>query len=179
MTGERTEHERGQIRARWAGGAVAWAAAAVLLAGCGAGPAASAPAAPPAPRVTLTALSGQALTVPDGKPTILYFISAQCSSCVAGLHELAALGTQLPHSVQWVSVDVTPQYDSPPTVTTMMAETGAQWPAAYATNALLEAYHVTELDQLAVIGANGRLLYDGGRPSAATLRGLIHLALRG
>lgn len=39
MGGERTEHERKRVRARRAGGAVTWAAAAVdLLAGYGAPP---------------------------------------------------------------------------------------------------------------------------------------------
>ncbi|MCL6562765.1 MAG: hypothetical protein K6U87_07130 [Firmicutes bacterium] len=149
-----------------------------MLAGCGpaAGGSVSTPATPPAPRVTLTTLVGQHLTVPNGRAAVLYFVSAQCSSCVDGLHQLTALQGQVPKTVQWLAVDVTPQYDPASAVSSMLAETGARWPAAYATNQVLQAYHVTALDQLAVIGADGRLLYDGGRPSDGVLRRLLDAA---
>lgn len=142
------------------------------LAGCGAATA-SAPPAPPMPRVALVTLRGQSVTVPNGEPTVLYFVSVQCSSCVDGLHQLTAVAQGERKSVRWLAVDVTPQYDPPAAIAAMMAEAGAHWSAAYATNAVLQAYHVTSLDQLAVVSANGRLLYDGGRPSDAELSALL------
>lgn len=153
-------------------GAVLSALLAVGLAGCGAARA-STPPAPPVPRVALVTLRGQEVAVPNGKPTVLYFVSAQCSSCVDGLHQLTALAQGEQKAVRWLAVDVTPQYDPPDAIAAMMAEAGARWPVAYATNAVLQAYHVTSLDQLAVVSSNGRLIYDGGRPSDAELSALL------
>jgi copper chaperone CopZ len=118
----------------------------------------------------LTLLNGQVLPVPDGHPLLLFFMSAQCGSCLAGEQQLHRLAATLPPTVQLVSVDVTPEYDPPKLVADMARVAGAWWPQAYAAAPVLQAYHVTQLDQVAVLAPDGRLLYDGALPSNAVLR---------
>ena len=110
-----------------------WAAAALLLGvglvGCGAGVPHASATHPAAPAKTATApppaqveavasafsvrdLSGSTVSVPNGAPTVVYFMSATCGSCIQGEQQLAQLATQLPGSVRLLSLDVTPQYDT-------------------------------------------------------------------
>lgn len=125
------------------------------------------------PTYTVTTLTGSRVTIPDGAPTVLYFMSAQCGSCIQGEHQLAQIQAQLPASVHLISLDVTPQYDTAKAVTTVAQSVGAHWPQAFATPVLLQAYHVTELDQVVVISDNGQALFNGGLPSNAKLLQVI------
>lgn len=122
----------------------------------------------------VTSVSGQTVSWPHpGAVTVLYFMSAQCGSCIQGERQLAAVQTALPTTVHLVSLDVTPQVDTPRMLTAVAREAGAHWPQAFATPALLTAYHVAALDQVAVITAQGQVIYDGGLPPNTQLRRII------
>lgn len=134
------------------------------------------PTDPAAPAFTVTALSGSTVSVPNGAPTVVYFMSAICGSCIQGEQQLAQLAPQLPGSVRLLSLDVTPQSDTAQSLAGVAQETGARWPQAFATSAILQAYRVTQLDQVAVVTASGRVLYNGPLPSNSQLLSLIHRA---
>ncbi|MCY0899616.1 MAG: hypothetical protein OWU33_11905 [Firmicutes bacterium] len=136
------------------------------------------PTGPSAASFTVKTLEGQRLTVPDGRPTVVFFMSAACGSCLGGEQQLAQLAATVSTRVRWLSLDVAPGYDTPQAVLSAAAVTGAHWPQGYATTAILKAYHVTQLDQVAVISGNGRLIYDGPLPSNARLSLLLDKAAR-
>ncbi len=133
-------------------------------------------AEPQAPAFQVASLNAGTIHVPTTRPTVVYFMSAGCGSCISGEQQLAHLATKTPASVQWLSLDVDPGYDTPQAVLSMAHFTGARWPQAFATNAMIQAYHVTQLDMVAVIAKNGTLLYDGALPSSTRLTTLIHQA---
>jgi hypothetical protein len=141
------------------------------------GPAASSSAVPATTAFRLTTLEGSSIQVPDGRPVVLYFMSAQCASCAQGEQQLSAVVRLMPPGVQIVSLDVTPSYDPASAVLAMARNVGATWPQAYATVPIMEAYNVTQLDQLAVVNGAGRIVYDGPLPSNASLLALVHQAL--
>ncbi|NMP21555.1 TlpA family protein disulfide reductase [Sulfobacillus harzensis] len=122
-----------------------------------------------APAFHVASLNAGTVTVPNGRPTVAYFMSSGCGSCFSGEQQLAHLAATTPKSVQWLSLDVDPGYDSPQSVLAMAHAVGAHWPQAFSTNAIVNAYHVTQLDTVAVIAKNGHLLYDGALPSNAQL----------
>ncbi|MHB1611632.1 MAG: TlpA family protein disulfide reductase [Sulfobacillus sp.] len=126
-----------------------------------------------APVFTLTSITGSPITVPDGHPMVLYFMSAQCGSCIQGEQQLAQLQGHLSSVVHLVSIDVTPQYDTPQALSKIAQTVGAHWPQTFATLPLLHAYDVTQLDQVAVIAASGHMIYNGGLPSNAQLLSMI------
>ena len=126
-----------------------------------------------APPFQVASLNAGTVTVPDGRPTVVYFMSAGCGSCISGEQQLAQLATRTPAAVQWLSLDVDPGYDTRTAVLSMAHYTGAHWPQAFGTNAIINAYHVTQLDMVAVIAKNGQLLYDGALPSNTQLQTLI------
>lgn len=129
-----------------------------------------------APAFQVVSLNAGTIRVPMAKPTVVYFMSAGCGSCISGEQQLAHLAAKTPASVQWLSLDVDPGYDTRKAVLNMAQSTGAHWPQAFGTNAIIQAYHVTQLDMVAVIAKNGTLLYDGALPSNARLTTLIHRA---
>ncbi len=119
----------------------------------------------------VTSASGQTVSWPrSGTVTVLYFMSAQCGSCIQGERQLAALQAGLPATVRLLSLDVAPGVDTAAMLRAVARETGAHWPQAFATPAILTAYHVAALDQVAVLTARGRVVYDGGLPSNSQMR---------
>ena len=130
----------------------------------------------PAPAFQVATLNAGTVHVPTARPTVVYFMSASCGSCISGEQQLAHVAAQTSASVQWLSLDVDPGYDTPRAVLSMAQDTGAHWPQAFGTNAIIQAYHVTQLDMVAVIAKNGTLLYDGALPSNAQLITLIQRA---
>ncbi len=134
------------------------------------------PAGAVAPAFQVASLNAGTIRVPMAKPTVVYFMSAGCGSCISGEQQLAHVAAKTPASVQWLSLDVDPGYDTRQAVLSMARSTGAHWPQAFGTNAIINAYHVTQLDMVAVIAKNGSLLYDGALPSNTRLITLIHQA---
>jgi cytochrome oxidase Cu insertion factor (SCO1/SenC/PrrC family) len=162
----------------------------LLLASCGRSPIASAPASGvPAPAATshghgdspfqLAGADGQTLVVPKaGMTTVLSFMSAACSSCVGGESEIRSILPALPPGVVLVTVDVTPGYDTPQDQRAFAKGTGASWPHAFATTALLQHDRVEHLDQVAVVDPKGRLVLDNLIPPPEELVSIIRRASR-
>lgn len=126
------------------------------------------------PRMTLESVSGQAISIPGSGVTVLYFMSAQCSSCAAGAHQLLGLVNQLPPGARLVSVDVAPGQDTPHLLAQFNSSVGVTWPQVYATNAMLQAYHVTALDEVAVVNARGQVTYVGALLPVAKLARIVN-----
>ncbi len=129
-----------------------------------------------APVFRVVTLNAGTVHVPGARPTVVYFMSASCGSCISGEQQLARVAAQTPATVQWLSLDVEPGYDTSAAVLKMARDTRAHWPQAFATNAIINAYHVTQLDTVAVIAKNGTLVYDGALPASRQLRQLTHEA---
>lgn len=127
----------------------------------------------------IASVTGQALTFPARRPTLLYFMSATCSSCWQGSHRLAQIYPHLRRMAQVISLDVTPQVDTPAQVQQMVQATGVRWPQAFATPAILDRYHVSYLDTVVVLSAAGKVVYDGATPSDHKILALIAAAASG
>ena len=130
----------------------------------------------PAPAFSATDTDGQTVTVPSGHTTVLYFMAAWCGSCAAGEQQLAQLQPQLPAGVQMVSLDVTPQTDTPAALDQLASAAGAKWPQAFASNAVIAAYKVAYLDTVAVVSPKGQLVYEGPIPSSPRLLSIVRSA---
>lgn len=165
---------------------VAVAVTTMTLACCGVLPTASASAHVKAPARTaihrvvafrVDRVHAGTVAVPDGHPTLVYFMSTQCGSCVAGEQQLAELRHRMPQAMHLVSLDVAPGYDTPAMVLAMAREVGAHWPQAYARQSVINRYHITALDEVVIMNAEGRVIYDAGLPSDARILQLVHKAV--
>lgn len=139
-------------------------------------PAAAPQLSGPAPAFSVTDTDGQTITVPSAHTTVVYFMAAWCGSCAAGEQQLAQMEPQLPPGVQMVSLDVTPQTDTPAALDQLASAAGAKWPQAFASNAVIAAYKVAYLDTVAVVSPKGQLVYEGPIPSSPRLLSIVRSA---
>jgi hypothetical protein len=125
------------------------------------------------PVFRLTSITGKAIVLPTGKPTLLYFMAAWCSSCWQGESALAPLWRKLHARAVFLSLDVSPQLDAKTTIAAMAEKTGGSWPHAYATPAILNHYRISYLDTVVVLSPAGQVLYSGPTPGDRELSRLL------
>lgn len=125
---------------------------------------------------SITMVSGQTVTVPDSQPTLIYFMSATCSSCAAGENQLAQLFHQEAPGARFLSLDISPSVDSAATLEHLASSIGASWPHALASPTVLAQYHVSQLETVAIISPTGQLVYEGHLPSNTVLQQWIQQA---
>ena len=158
--------------------AAAGIAAALLLAGCGTppGPAAAplssqGPASAPGAGssdgsgVSVRALDGSALRLPTGKPTVIYFFTASCGPCAAGVKNVASGLSKSPGATA-VAVDLDPS--EPTEVLKQFMGSVGNPPLTFVRDdgTLLRRFNVDALGTTVVLNPSGKEVYRGVDPSA-------------
>ncbi len=176
-------------RLRWLRCLFGASALAMVLSSCGqaTGPAASsAPAAPPirpaqdqpAPAnasesetvsFEVTTLEGGKFAVDGapGRPVVLYFMAAWCTSCLPEAKALATLQEKYQgDNVDVLVLDVDPS-DTPADLRSFKEAAGlAKHWAFDVEGRVTKAYQVQALDSTIVIAPDGRIVYRDGRPTS-------------
>jgi thiol-disulfide isomerase/thioredoxin len=122
---------------------------------------------------TATTLSGDQVTVPGGKPSLVFFFSATCGSCGPGARALAEAQASTP-GANYVAVDIDPS-ESVAVVRSFLTANGAST-LAYARDtdaALTRAYELTQLSTAVVLDASGTEVYRGVDPTPAQIRAAL------
>ncbi|MEJ7704375.1 MAG: redoxin domain-containing protein [Geodermatophilaceae bacterium] len=104
---------------------------------------------------TASTLTGQEVTVPGGKPTVIFFFSATCGSCAAGAQALADAQQTNPEA-NYVAVDIDPS-ETADDVREFLTANQAEG-LAYATDtngSISRAYEVTRLSTAVVLDSEG------------------------
>lgn len=118
-----------------------------------------------APAFSVKDIAGQTVTLAPGKPTILYFAAAYCSTCAYGDTQLRPVYQRYGSSVQLITVDVDPQVDTLAMVQAFAKEYGGPWPEVLDVGErLTELYHVTALDTSYLINGQGVIVYTTQTP---------------
>ena len=168
-------HHRPAMRAGALMGAVL---AAILLAGCGsttgagAPPAAAASSSPGAgsgsavASVTVKTLNGSSLTLPTGKPTVVYFFTASCGPCAAGVKNVASGLAKAAPGAQAITVDLDPS--EPTEVLNQFIASVGNPPLTLVRDdgTLLKHFNVDSLGTTVVLNSSGKEIYRGVDPSA-------------
>lgn len=153
-------------------------AAMLLLAGCGtpAGTAAAPPASqdpatapgagsPAGSGVTVRAVDGSALKLPTGKPTVIYFFTASCGSCVTGVKNVAS-GLAKSPGARAVAVDLDPS-EPIEVLKKFMGSVGSPpLTSVRDDGTLLKQFNVDALGTTVVLNPSGKEVYRGVDPSA-------------
>lgn len=121
-----------------------------------------------APPFSVKDIQGQTVTLAAGKPTLMYFVAAWCSSCSYGDTQLRQVYDRYGHAVRLITVDVDPQQDTPQMVATFAKNYGGPWPAVLDQGErLTQLYHVTSLDSSYLVNAQGVIVYAAQAPLTA------------
>jgi peroxiredoxin len=122
---------------------------------------------------TATTIDGSAVSVPQSKPTVLFFMAAWCAP-VQEASALDRIERDLGGKVVVLSVDVDPS-ESVSDLKTFAEGIGARYDYVHdVTGELTAAYGVQAVDSTVVIDAAGRIVYrDTTSTDEATLRGAL------
>ncbi len=121
-----------------------------------------------APTFAVQDIQGQTVTLAEGRPTILYFVAAWCSSCAYGESQLRQVYDRYGHAVRMITVDVDPQQDTPQMVATFAKNYGGPWPAVLDQGQrLTRLYHVTSLDSSYLVNPQGVIANAAQAPLTA------------
>lgn len=119
-----------------------------------------------------TTLSGQQVTVPGGKPSVLFFFSVECGSCGPATQALAQVQQTVGERANFVAVDVAP-YETEADVAGFLDDYQAT-SLAYAIDtdaAWINTYRVSQLSTAIVLDASGTEVFRAVEPSADQIRG--------
>lgn len=114
---------------------------------------------------TAATLSGQQVSVPGGKPSVVFFFSVNCGTCGPGAQALAKAQQATPDA-NYVAVDVAPgetDADVAEFLTTNQA-TGLAY-TLDTDGALTSAYQLTQLSTAVVLDPQGAIVYRGVDPT--------------
>lgn len=117
--------------------------------------------------LTVRTVSGTSLTVPTNKPTLFYFFTASCSSCVTSAKSVGAAVAKTGSRVQAVAVDLDP--GEPVSVIDGFMQAVGNPPLSVVRDdgTLLKRLNVDALGLTVVLDKTGRMVYRGVDPSAA------------
>jgi peroxiredoxin len=120
---------------------------------------------------TLTSLSGRSVSVPAGRPGVLFFSVSACSSCIPSARALSSLKSQLGERIDALMVDIDPG-DSPQDLRAWGRAVGhLSYPLAIdATGQLALAYQVQELGTTVIYDAQGRIVSRSVDPGISALK---------
>ncbi|WP_427136179.1 TlpA family protein disulfide reductase [Pseudarthrobacter sp. S9] len=155
--------------------------AAILLAGCGSttgagtppGAASSSSAGPASAgsgssvaSVTVKTLDGSLLTLPTGHPTVIYFFTASCGPCAAGVKNVASGLARAAPGAQVITVDLDPS--EPTEVLNQFIVSVGNPPVTLVRDdgTLLKHFSVDSLGTTVVLNSSGQEIYRGVDPSA-------------
>lgn len=154
----------------------------------GASPSPTAAVGGPAPTGTFTTVGGKPVDVASfrGKPTVLWFVAAGCSSCTASIPAVADHLSQLhAEGVQVAVIDLYGDLGSGPAGATALAKLGTGlvgnrfaepgWTWGTSSKALSYSYdHTGEPDIYYVIDRNGTITYRNSVPVSTMDQLLAH-----
>lgn len=119
---------------------------------------------------TATTLSGQQVSVPGGKPSVVYFFTVNCGTCGPDAQALAQLQQTTP-GANFAAVDLDPNE----TVEDLRGflDTNQANALAYTIDTdgrLLSGYQIRQLGVAVVLDASGNEVFRGYKPSAAQIQ---------
>lgn len=170
-------HPRHRPAAR-AGAVMGVVLAAILLAGCGSTAGAGAPpsaaaasdagtgSGPAVASVSVKTLNGSPLTLPTGKPTVIYFFTVSCGPCAAGVKNVASGLAKAAPGAQAVIVDLDPS--EPTEVLNQFIASVGNPPVTLVRDdgTLLKHFNVDSLGTTVVLNSSGKEVFRGVDPSA-------------
>ena len=115
-------------------------------------------------------LSGEEVSIPGGKPTVVFFFSAACGTCGPGARALAEAQATTPDA-NYVAVDVDPNESVAVVRDFLTANDASTLAYARDTDATLtRAYQITQLSTAVVLDASGTEIYRGVDPTPTQIR---------
>ncbi len=131
-------------------------------------------------RIETASVTGEAVTVPSTRPTVLYFMASWCYTCVPQAKAMKELEQEYAGKADFVAVDVTPENTKIEVDEFRKLAGNPGHPYVIdKTGQLTKKYGITSLDSTVVIASDGKVLgrADARPMKADALRGFLDKTL--
>ena len=117
--------------------------------------------------VAVTTIDGATVSVPQAKPTAVFFFSVNCGGCVEGMREFGKAADHIGAKASFLAVDMDPS-EPKNLITSFLDDVDAEDIAAAIDTgaALSQRFKVPALSTLIVITPDGEVVYRATEPSA-------------
>ncbi len=122
---------------------------------------------------TATTFPGEKVSIPGGKPSVLFFFAASCVTCGSGAQALAEAQLSVP-GASYIAVDIDPS-ESETVVRDFLTDNGAET-LAYTRDTdaeLAVAFKVNQLSTAIVLDSSGAEVYRVVHPTTSKLRSAL------
>jgi thiol-disulfide isomerase/thioredoxin len=127
--------------------------------------------------VTAATADGTTVTVPDGKPAVVYFFAPSCYSCIAGTRAVANAQTQAPEAADYVAVNIDPGQNAQSVRDFLTTADGTALARTTDTGGeLASAFNVRALGTLIVLDADGTVVHTDVDPPAEAITAAVEKA---
>lgn len=120
---------------------------------------------------TAETISGDAVTIPDGRPSVVLFFSVECGGCGPTANALAQAQADNPDAADYAVVDVA-GYETVQDIQGFLEayDAGALGYAIDAEGDLVAEYQVTQLSTVLILDADNQVTFRAIEPSADQIR---------
>lgn len=143
-------------------------------------PSAGAASATSVERIETASVTGEAVSVPSERPTVLYFMASWCYTCVPQAEAMKNLEQEYAGKADFVAVDVTPENTKVEVdeFRKLAGDPGHPY-VIDKTGQLTKKYGITSLDSTVVVASDGEVLgrVDARPMKADTLRAFLDKTL--
>lgn len=124
--------------------------------------------------LSVKTISGSTFSLPAGKPTVLFFMTGECTSCIEGARALDTIERQYGDRLAVLAVDMDPGATT--AAVRAFAEAAGSPHYSFARDPdgrMVGAFGVRALDTVVIIDADGAVVYRGVSPDQASLRAAL------
>lgn len=126
---------------------------------------------PGATGISVTALGGRQLSLPDGRPVVLGFVAATCGDCLSDIETLGTVRAAAGDRAAYLAVGIDPATPAEDLAELLHAAGYPDLPAAVdADGSLVRAYRVSALGTVVVLASHGTVAYRAVKPRAEAVR---------
>jgi hypothetical protein len=130
----------------------------------------SVPGAAGGPMLTVRSVTGAAVRVPDGKPTVLFFFTGECGTCYTGAKNLATVLDDTGSRADVVAVELDPSEPAAVLNQFLAAVGNPPFTVVRDDGTLLRRFRVDALGTTVVLDATGRETFRGVDPPPQEIR---------
>jgi cytochrome oxidase Cu insertion factor (SCO1/SenC/PrrC family) len=120
--------------------------------------------------LTVRSITGATVRVPNGKPTVLFFFTGECSSCYIGAKNLASVLTDTGGRADVVAVGLDPTEPVTAIKQFLAAVGNPPFTVVRDDGTLLRVFNVAALGTTVILDATGRLIFRGIDPPIDQIR---------
>ncbi|CAA4478691.1 AhpC/TSA family protein [Staphylococcus aureus] len=116
-------------------------------------------------------IQGNPVSLPNEKPTLIYFMATWCPSCIYNEEIFKEMHQLNPNDVQLITVSLDPNTDTKESLAKFKQDYGGDWPHVLKNGKeIADTYGVKQLEEIVLVNSENEVFYRSVRPSFDDLK---------